>query len=451
MKGGHDLSGIMKYATRDEWNPDLSEALGDHFGVAMEEFDLEIEDIGDILDEHWAMTLFGCAFEDLLTRSFTPGDRNLADDYLKRRGWAEKGPTKIYIRSLKTSVMSLYEVSDVVPGKSLLARDLVRGGEPILVSERSATQSLRQWDRIAARIVPQGGKHLLSGTVLPFTVDASEAFLASLAQTGGKRAKAKLAIDNATLRGLAPLFTTAWLLDVLPKAMGDMQPTLHNSDGELVMFHRVRFPFATSITQKDIAARLDTASALQKENARFWNWLGDLPPKRPLKGKSGNAVAWSVTMDDGRTVLGNIELKGRSLILSVNSAERAARGAALIQVALVELIGVPLTEIETVDQMRANHDPDAPPPPSVPLSEATALVHAMLDKNYRETLDEPVGMLGDITPRDAARTAAGRKQLVTWLKFLENRSGNQTDPSDPMATYDFTWLWQELGVEKLRR
>ena len=33
-----------------------------------------------------------------------------------------------------------------------------------------------------------------------------------------------------------------------------------------------------------------------------------------------------------------------------------------------------------------------------------------------------------------------------WLK-----SGSQTNPTDPMATYDFGWLWRELGVENLRR
>jgi hypothetical protein len=442
----------MKYAARDEWNPDLTDVLGEHYGTAMLEFDVEFkEDIGDILGKHWAATLFGCAFEDMLIRTIAPGDRNLADDYLKRRGWTGKGPTKVYIKALKTSVMSVYEVSDVVPGQSLRARDLVRGGELVLVSERSATRSLKQWDRIAARIVPQGTKNLLTVAVLPFTVDASEAVLLSLAKTSGRRAKAKLAIDDATLRGLAPLFTTAWLLDVLPKAMGDLQPALHNSDGELVMFHHVRFSFAPSIVQRDIAARLDAASELQRENARFWNWLGDLPPKRPLAGTPENAVAWSVTMDDGRTVLGNIEFKGRSLILSVNSASRAARGTALVQAVVGDLVGVPLIEIETVDQMRANHNPDAPPLPSVPLAEATALVHAMLDKYYSATLDEPVGMLGDRTSRNAARTTGGRKQLVTWLKFIGNRSADQLDSTDPMATYDFTWLWQELGVEKLRR
>lgn len=77
--------------------------------------------------------------------------------------------------------------------------------------------------------------------------------------------------------------------------------------------------------------------------------------------------------------------------------------------------------------------------------------HEGHDRQYRATLDEPVGMLGDITPRAAARTAAGRQRLSAWLKHLENRSGSQPDPNDPMATYDFTWMWRELGIEKLRK
>ena len=89
MKSDHDLSGLFQYAAKDEWSGCLEEALGDHFGVAMLEFDLEHEEIVDLLGEHWTMTLWGCAFEDLLTREFGPDGANIADDYLKRRGWRE--------------------------------------------------------------------------------------------------------------------------------------------------------------------------------------------------------------------------------------------------------------------------------------------------------------------------------------------------------------------------
>lgn len=446
MKPGHDLSGLIKFAGRDEWRPHLERAMGDHFGAAMEEFDLDFDAIGNVLGEHWAMTLWGCAFEDLLTRVVEPGGRNLVEDYLKRRGWKETASAKAYMRALQASAMSLYEVSDIVAGQSFLARDLIRGGDPLLVSERSASRTLAVWDRIAARVVPQGPAHVLSGGLLPFTMEAADALLEGLRKAEGKRSpRARLAIGDATLRELAPLFTTAWLFDTLGKATGDVERTIYNSDGEEVVFHHVRFPLAAGVTQKDAASRLDALPELRKENARFWNWLGGPPPARPLAGKAKNALAWNVTMDDGAVVLGNIETKGRAVVLSVSSAGRAARGITLLQATLGTCVGPPLTEIQTLDQLRAEQG-GMPSGSEAPPEEVTELVHAMLDQQYRATLDEPVGMLGDISPRAASRTAAGRERVAAWLKHLENRSGSQRDPADPMATYDFSWMWRELGV-----
>src|SRR3546814_283277 len=105
-------------------------------------------------------------------------------------------------------------------------------------------------------------------------------------------------------------------------------PTLHNIDGEEVMFHRVRFPFARGVTQALVGERLDTVPALQRETTHFWNWLGEKPNG---KAKSTVRMAWGVTMADGTPVLGNVELKGRALMLAVTSAERAKRGTALIK------------------------------------------------------------------------------------------------------------------------
>lgn len=451
MKSGHDLSRLMKFAGREEWRDAFDDALDDHLGLAMEEFDLEFEDLGELLGDDYVGILFGCAFEDLLTRAFEPDGANIVEDYLKRRGWAESAPAKAYMRALKSSAMSLYEVSDIVPGQSLLARDLIRGGEPVRVTERSATRTLKAWDKIAVRIVPQGQGHVLSGAILPFTPEAADALLDGLRTAAGKKSRrARLAFGDDELRPLAPLFTTAWLFDVLPKALGLVTPAIYNSDGEEVVFHHVRFPLARGVVQADVAPLLDALPELQRESARFWNWLGGAAPAMPLKGKAKGAVAWSVTMDDGAVVLGNVELKGRFLILSVSSAGRAERGTALLQAALGDRVGAPLTEIETVDQMLATQNSE-PAPSEVPLEVATPLVHAMLDKQYRATLDEPVPMLGNVTPREAARTAAGRDKLVGWLKHLENAGANRGDPSDPMATYDFTWLWRELGLEKQRR
>src|SRR3546814_3467913 len=90
--------------------------------------------------------------------------------------------------------------------------------------------------------------------------------------------------------------------------------------------------------------------ALQRETTHFWNWRGEKPNG---KAKSTGRMAWGVTMADGTPVLGNVELKGRALMLAVTSAERAKRGTALINDALAGLVGSPLTTIETVEQAMA--------------------------------------------------------------------------------------------------
>src|SRR3546814_20897306 len=77
MKRSHDLSGVMKFATSPAWADHLRDALGDHLGLAIEEFDFEADELADIVGEHWAGV---CAFEDLLTRTIEPEDRNIVED-----------------------------------------------------------------------------------------------------------------------------------------------------------------------------------------------------------------------------------------------------------------------------------------------------------------------------------------------------------------------------------
>jgi hypothetical protein len=157
-------------------------------------------------------------------------------------------------------------------------------------------------------------------------------------------------------------------------------------------------------------------------------------------------------MDDGSVVLGTLELSERTLVLSVNSAARAERGRAMLQDALGARVGAPLTKIETVDQKVAVGDDhgSTAAEPELPEDVQTQAVHAMLDRHYRAILDEPVAMLGDISPRTASRSAKGRERVAAWLKHLENRSRHAGGRGDAMATYDFGWLWRALKVEHLR-
>ena len=162
-------------------------------------------------------------------------------------------------------------------------------------------------------------------------------------------------------------------------------------------------------------------------------------------------LIFNSSMEDGSPVLGTIELNESFVLFEANSRMRAQRGTAMLAAALADQVASPQTETQTVEQLKAapRRKPDdgaAAMPPEV----QEKLVHEVLDNNYRAALDKPTPMLGDVSPRAAARTARGRKDLVVWLKHLENRSRHTRDRNDPMATYDFTWMWRELNVEHLR-
>jgi hypothetical protein len=73
---GHDLSGIIKWCAREEWRPHVDAVMAEHFEPAIEAFRMTFEAIGDALGGSWDMTLWGCAFEDFLTRRFGPNDEN---------------------------------------------------------------------------------------------------------------------------------------------------------------------------------------------------------------------------------------------------------------------------------------------------------------------------------------------------------------------------------------
>ena len=78
------------------------------------------------------------------------------------------------------------------------------------------------------------------------------------------------------------------------------------------------------------------------------------------------------------------------------------------------------------------------------------IVHEAIERHYRGLLCQPVPMLGNVSPRKAAKTKKGREKLVGWLKLIENSVAQQVgNPS--MTGYDVRWLWEELGVADLRR
>ena len=226
---GHDLAGIIKWADRAEWQPHLEAVRSEHFMPAARSLGLTLAAMVRALGADMT-TLRHCAFEDFLARRYGPDASSPIEDYLRRRGWTERIATRAYMTQLQSSIMSIHEVSDIAPGGSFRARDLIRGGEPVEISERSAAQARKSGDRIAARILALDGRHVLSNGALAYSLDATDRLLASLPRhksrrRGGAKSSSREAAvsgwlgSDEKLRATAPLFTVAWISDALPSVL----------------------------------------------------------------------------------------------------------------------------------------------------------------------------------------------------------------------------------------
>jgi hypothetical protein len=255
------------------------------------------------------------------------------------------------------------------------------------------------------------------------------------------------------LRLAAPLISTIWLNDLLKKTLNPQLLEFQNSDGEEISFLSLYWRLLPGVTVKRLREALDQLPDLRRESATFWNWLApkDASSAR-LQSTEQPTLSLMSTLDDGSVVLGSLELKGKTVVLSVNSEGRAECGRAMLASALEGLVGEPLIERQTLAQVMADRSAGktAEDSSDIPPEEKRRITYESLDRHYRTQLDEPIPVLGNITPRQAAKRAKRREKLVAWLKRLENNIA-QHEPTEPMAGYDVKWMWEELGVDDFRK
>jgi len=80
----------------------------------------------------------------------------------------------------------------------------------------------------------------------------------------------------------------------------------------------------------------------------------------------------------------------------------------------------------------------------IPGEELDAAMGRFLEDHYRDWPDTKLPALGGKTPREAVRTAKGRKQVIAVLKDVENGEDRKRQAGEPF--YDVARLRAELGL-----
>ena len=457
---------LVQWAAPGEWEALQREFFEAHFEPVTDGIDLP-DDAFEVLPDEDGGMLSVFMLEEFFTARFGEhGERNVVDDYLKRRGWRESVPARRYLEALRDSTLSLYEVVDIVRGRHMTVRDLLLGGTPVRVEEKRGSQAAAPWDCLAARIVPVRGKYRFTGAILRFRHELSRELLTALEKMAGelqdgiRSDSRKRGATAPVTRELArevmvrtPLFARIlsqfWMFDAVVRARASA-PELRNTDDEAMLLCEVRFPLTAD--EARVAEVLDGIEGFEREEdgEPRWRWFATGSPLyRASRHRRGQSATESSEHPIGTTSLGYIETRKGALVLSVNSRERAERGRGLLASRLGGLVGAALIAHQTPERALEERSGQAPDEPEVPPEEARKVIHSYLDDHYQRTLDEPFPMLDGKTLREAAATTKGRDRVVDWLKQLENAEHHRA-AQHGHRPYDTAWLWRELRIEAPR-
>lgn len=463
------IRNIMNWANRPEWSDEQAAVFDDHLALVCERTGISQKELDqELTDQGYGGMLFGIMFEDFLSRRLPPDDKNIIDDYLKRRGWRESVPGRRYLQQLRDSLLSLYEIIEVTPGHHCDVRDLLRDGKVVRVHERMGTQSLVKWDHIAARVLDTHGKHTFSGGILMFPQEAAHSLLEALTESRnefnkelvrviGKESVTKISsenIDELFLRDAAPVFSSIWLMHTLERLNAPL-PEMFNRDDEALVFTETRFPFLAEQFE-EIAQRLDAAPEWERDNPdeHTWTWFPELEPNAD-GNKPQHGISIETFQGGQRPISGTLELAPGALKLTTNSMERAERGKAALEALLHGIIGPALSKIQTLEQLMEERDSlnqdndDQETADTIDPEIAAEVINNMMEQHYRQCLDEPIPALGNKTPRQCARSKKGREKVIGWLKYLENNEQRRASQQG-QEPYDCNWMWDELKLTKYR-
>ena len=345
-------------------------------------------------------------------------EKQIALHYLEdRTGELDAFDVK-FIESACAQPYSFYAVTDVVPGQSLMLRDIFLE-TTCMVREYNAAISGNKGIVLFSRILTVDDTAIMLGAA-PLAIPARyHGWLIDMRESWKKK-RNKL---NVNFLHEADIELRGYYWDIHESIL--QPPILHNTDGDLLEMHTLHFKISCAVKEafdKLKSLRLKGNDDAYREDALFaedgamqevrFDWL-----------KKGNKkyAEWN------NTLMGRCRLAEGSLSVEVNSAERARKVRALIEKHLGSRVMYQREVIESAQAMmqQAREDSAADPstlhsmPPQTP--EMEAMVQEMARRHWASWIDQKIPALGNITPRKAAQTELGREKLEALLLDFETR------------------------------
>ncbi|MCK4983855.1 MAG: hypothetical protein KAS17_13080, partial [Victivallaceae bacterium] len=154
-------------------------------------------------------------------------------------------------------------------------------------------------------------------------------------------------------------------------------------------------------------------------------------------------------------ILGNIILKGNSLLLETRSEQKFEFARQMAQEYFGDMITLEkeavqdiAKELEKEDHALDYADNDLDNE-EIPPEIYQEVMHKFMDEHYHKFIDESIPLLDGHTPRKAAKMPVLRPKLLNLMKehIHNNESLARDKDKEP---YDLSWMLDELGLEELK-
>ncbi len=207
-----------------------------------------------------------------------------------------------------------------------------------------------------------------------------------------------------------------WTLEMRP-------PVLQNTDGDPLELQSASFVVHNVSA---LIARLEERSDLEFDlDESVWTWMGE-----GAEGAMGSPV-----------VLARLTLLDDRLLVEVNSVKRLERTRAWLEES--GAVSFESVTASSLDIGQAPLDDRLPQPPAEPpTAEMAEMVKSLMLERYKRWVDEPIPMLRNLTPRQACKSAQGKRkvlQLIRTMPPIQTPSG----PIDPPRAE----ILAELGID----
>jgi len=356
----------------------------------------------------------------------TPG--LIARSYRLKSGSRLPELEQLILEQAITQPLSFYEVVRCNPGESMVLRDVLIGGE-VEVIERTASRMLQPGDigygqicelpevttlgRLAPLCIPPGNKAAIVGL--------------------RKKLQKKCAKQN---RALTVADLTRYREDIRTTYLNVRDairtpPRLTNTDGDPFVLHTLTFRVGSAHAAFEALAPLARGIPKQ-ELLKFAKLDGDgtlLSVELPWQ-KKGNRTH----KDWENTLLGQLSISGRSLVVDVNSEKRAAK----IRQEIERRLGILVTHQRTVTQrpeatlkpekrQTANRSQTNSERPAADPA-FTEEMQAEIQRQVENWIFQKVPALGGRTPMEAIGDPDGKEIVESLLLGWERQNETITDP-----------------------